>query len=105
MHNWEYAFLLIQSDLPQLPTKLILEEGDTLTLDCTPNDIQTLLIWKKDGNVFNLSNFTFEIKCALPSDTGIYSCSAFGITRQVQVYILPGKLRFEYSVCVQYVFV
>ena len=58
-------------------------------INCTPT-ANTTLQWAVDGMVLSEMGSVFVIDEALPSESGTYSCTAFGVTRQVPVYILPG---------------
>ena len=83
---------IFPADLPQLPDKIILEEGETLWIDCTPTS-STTLQWAVDGMVLSEMGSIFVIEETVPSNSGTYSCSGFGVTRQIPVYILPGTCR------------
>ena len=89
---------IFPTDLPQLPDKIILEEGENLRIDCTPTS-STTLQWAVDGMVLSEMGSVFVIDEAVPSNSGTYSCSAFGVTRQVPVYILPGTCRSGTPLC------
>ena len=89
---------IFPADLPQLPDKIILEEGENLRIDCTPTS-STTLQWAVDGMVLSEMGSVFVIDEAVPSNSGTYSCSAFGVTRQVPVYILPGTCRSGTPLC------
>ena len=70
---------------------IILQEGSTLMIDCTLTSMATL-VWSRDGVTLLITSPILVIAGANESDSGTYACTAFGITRQVPVYILPGTI-------------
>ena len=60
-------------------------------INCTPT-FNTTLQWAVDGMALSEMGSVFVLVETVPSNSGTYSCSAFGVTRQVPVYILPGRV-------------
>ena len=60
-------------------------------INCTPTS-NTTLQWAVDGMTLSEMGSVFVLVETVLSNSGTYSCSAFGVTRQVPVYILPGRV-------------
>ena len=79
---------------------IILEEGSPLFIDCTPIDQTTMVMFTVNSvppSGAIITDFNLTILETSLLDSGTYACSAFGIMRETEVIIIPGK---NESVCV-----
>ena len=72
-----------------------MEEGSTLVIDCTPIGQTAVVMFGRNGDSPPASavidNFTLTVENVGIDDDGQYSCSAFGLTEEVEVVVIPGR--------------